>query len=101
MRQKFDWLLEAAFIAAPIYWGLLYLVSVGAGDGAGPILTTRRVLLLVLAYPVLEEIVFRGAVQGWLRRRSWGLRNKLGLTVANALTSMAFAVAHVLQRSNI
>ena len=58
----------------------------------------RGFLLLVVAYPVLEEVVFRGLIQGAMRarvpatRRSWG-----GISLANALTSVLFGAAHVLR----
>ncbi len=56
-------------------------------------------MLLILVYPVLEEIVFRGALQGWLRSKSWGLRQRSGVTVANILTSIVFTAAHIVRGS--
>lgn len=55
-----------------------------------------RVLQLVLVYPVLEELVFRGALQGWLRSHDWALRSWHSVTVANLLTSAVFMLAHLL-----
>ncbi len=55
-------------------------------------------MLLILVYPVLEEIAFRGALQGWLRSKSWGLRQRSGVTVANILTSIVFTAAHIVRR---
>ena len=52
-------------------------------------------LLLVLAYPVLEEVVFRGLVQGVFAQYVPG--RLLGpVTRANALTSLVFAASHLL-----
>ena len=51
-------------------------------------------LLSVFYYPVLEEILFRGIVQGWISKRSWGSKQLFFLSVANWLTSLLFVVAH-------
>jgi len=53
-------------------------------------------LMLAIIYPVLEEMVFRGALQGWMRKRSWGLRQFGPLTTANMLTSFVFTSFHFL-----
>lgn len=51
--------------------------------------------LLVVAYPILEEIVFRGLIQPALATPTRGLR--IGpLTLANGLTSILFAAMHLL-----
>lgn len=53
-------------------------------------------LLWVLAYPVLEEMVFRGLIQPALIKPTRGLR--LGpVTLANGLSSILFAVMHLFQ----
>ena len=44
---------------------------------------------------MLEEIVFRGALQGWLLERPALARRVAGLSGANALASLAFAAAHL------
>jgi len=45
--------------------------------------------------PLLEELLFRGVVQGWLREAAWGARKALGLSSANWVTSLVFVVAHL------
>ncbi len=50
--------------------------------------------MLVAVYPLLEEIVFRGALQGWLRTFHWGAHGWGPLTYANMLTSFVFAGLH-------
>jgi len=97
--RKFDWLLGAAFLAAPFYWWALALFVSSAPAGAST--DPKRLVLLVLVYPILEEIVFRGALQGWLRRKTWGLRHRFDVTVANILTSIVFTTIHLIRRSNI
>ncbi len=98
MTRKFDWLLGVAFLAAPFYWWLLTLFVNSAAESSTD---AKRLLLLVIVYPILEEIVFRGALQGWLRRKSWGLRHRSGVTIANILTSIVFAAFHLMRRPNI
>lgn len=51
-------------------------------------------LSLVLLQPVLEELLFRGVVQGQFRLRAWGREKRWGLTQANLLTSVLFVLAH-------
>ena len=52
--------------------------------------------LYAIVYPVLEELAFRGLIQGELLKR---LRAQAGpLSSANALTSALFAAAHVVLR---
>lgn len=52
----------------------------------------------LLLAAVWEELLFRGLVQGQLlRMRSrWGSASWAGVTGANALTSAAFAAAHLI-----
>ncbi len=99
--RKFDWLLGAAFLAAPFYWWALALFVSPSPEPAGSSTDPKRLLLLILVYPILEEIVFRGALQGWLRRKTWGLRHRSDVTVANILTSIVFAAFHFIRQSNI
>jgi membrane protease YdiL (CAAX protease family) len=101
MTRKFDWLLGAAFLAAPFYWWVLTLFVNSTSEPAESSADTKRLLLLVIVYPILEEIVFRGALQGWVRRKSWGLRHRFGVTTANILTSIVFAAFHLIRRPNI
>ena len=100
-KRKFDWLLGAAFLAAPFYWWILTLFASSAPAPAASSRDPGRLLLLILVYPVLEEIVFRGALQGWLRRMTWGLKHRFNVTVANVLTSALFTAAHLIRRPNI
>lgn len=54
------------------------------------------ILSTVIVYPVLEELAFRGALQGWLLSRPWGGRSYAGLTLANVMTTAAFSALHFL-----
>ena len=49
---------------------------------------------LVLWQPAMEEVLFRGCLQGQLYQWSWGRRRWSGITAANGCTSLLFAVGH-------
>lgn len=49
--------------------------------------------MVAAAYPIVEEIVFRGAMQGYLIERiAWKVPGPV--SSANAITSLAFAALH-------
>ena len=54
--------------------------------------------MFVLVFPVLEELVFRGLIQGYLRRYSF-LRDVpwWQISYASLITSLLFAAAHLLR----
>lgn len=51
-------------------------------------------LAMLLWQPIIEELLFRGVIQGELRRRPWGKREWLGITEANLITSLLFVAMH-------
>jgi membrane protease YdiL (CAAX protease family) len=85
----------AALIAGPVFWGALWLSELTILEWGGSVSNLSHFLLLVLIYPILEEIVFRGALQGWLRSLSWGTTHWGKITVANLATSIVFTLAHL------
>ncbi len=88
-----------ALLAGPIVWTLIaWLTSADVAIAFPPRLLSERPMqfaMLVLAYPVLEEFVFRGWLQPAFatRIRRGAL---LGLSPANLVTSALFAAAHFL-----
>ena len=56
-------------------------------------------LLAVLWQPIVEELLFRGCLQGVLSIRGWGQRSLVGISIANILTSVVFAGAHIATHS--
>jgi len=84
-----------ALVAAPAVWGImLWLFSTHAPPIGQALSTPGQWLLLAVVYPCIEEIVFRGMLQGHLRNYPWGL-HKLGLfSTTNTLTSMVFTGLH-------
>jgi len=86
----------AALAAGPAAWALLAL-WLPIIDPRWPLARPMQFLALALLYPVLEELVFRGLLQGALLRRGWGRRRAGPVTAANLAAALAFAVAHLLR----
>ncbi len=91
-----NWQWGTALLAGPVLWITLYWVDSPVITLSWIIERTWLFLSIVLFYPVLEEIVFRGLVQGWLAEKPWGMFRKCGISGANFLTSMMFAMFHVI-----
>ena len=56
-------------------------------------------LVAVLWQPTVEELLFRGCLQGWLFTHGWGRQSFVGISVANLLTSIVFSGAHIATHS--
>jgi len=82
-----------ALAAGVAFWAVL-AVAGGRGmpDPGG--LLSWPYLYLAVAAPVLEELAFRGALQGWLLESGFGARRSFGLTHANLAVSAAFTAIH-------
>jgi membrane protease YdiL (CAAX protease family) len=89
----------------PLFWyavaaGAFYCLLLALDPMRRPIrvsqLWTWHFFSLTLVQPVIEELVFRGLVQGLLLERAWGRRSRLGISNANLVTTLAFALAHFL-----
>ena len=55
-------------------------------------------LMVVIVYPVLEEFVFREALQGALLIRPPFAASLAGISLASVVTSTLFALAHLAQQ---
>ncbi len=86
----------AAVLAAIVFWLGLSVWQPPAPDIRWPIQQWQVFIQVVLLYPVVEEWLFRGYLQGYLLKRSWGERRYAGLSLANILTSLVFTAAHFL-----
>lgn len=84
-----------AALAAPAVWLALYAAAQTPLNPGWVLGDPMRFASLAVAWPLLEEIVFRGAIQPRLARTSWGARENWGITTANVATSLAFAAAHL------
>lgn len=91
-----DWQLAVALSLGPLFWLALSVSQTWAPARLPG--SASALILAVLVYPVLEEIVFRGAVQEFFAARLGGRRS--ALTRANLATSVLFAAAHVAVRGD-
>lgn len=92
---------DARFVVAlalgPVIW-LAALALTGQGRPAAA-MDPMRYASLVLAWPLLEEWLFRGTLQPALARTVWGAAAACGITAANVATSALFAAAHLLSHA--
>lgn len=108
------------FVLAPIVWILHALIVVGflglfpepplQHDYATFLKSNSNVvewlmvgLSAIVVAPVLEEVLFRGVVQGWLTRRSWGGEAAMCLALVIAFAARGDKVGQAMQlgRGNI
>lgn len=82
-----------ALAAAPL--ALLLLDWIVPSWSNGIRLQASMVFSAVLWQPLIEELLFRGVIQGQLRKRDWARADILSLTAANFITSLLFAIAHL------
>ena len=104
LRERFGLKAAPAFYRSPVFlsalamgaavWLLLPFLAV-----VQPLpwlhVFSRPFLVAVLWQPIVEELLFRGCLQGWLLARGWGPRSFVGISIANLLTSVVFASAHI------
>ncbi len=78
---------------------LPFLIVVGLKHNGPREFEIYGFLVMVILYPLLEEIVFRGIFQPWISFRvSGGL---LGVSFANMLTSILFSISHLVYHDPI
>lgn len=84
----------AVLAAWPVWWAL------GHWMGGQMHLPTSLVawLAFVLWQPVIEEIAFRGMLQGQLQQR-WPRRKVGPISLANGVTTLVFAASHLMQQT--
>jgi membrane protease YdiL (CAAX protease family) len=86
-------------------WGFLGLLLIPAAiwlfiyyqTGSVALYGGWSLLQVVLIYPVIEEIIFRGILQPWIAQR-WK-QTLFKLSVANLITSGIFALLHLAEHS--
>lgn len=87
--RQFHWAVAAAL---PV-WLAGYFWFGPDPDWYWPVRLPREILMVGLLYPLVEETLFRGVLQGWLLE--CGLQRRwLGISVANWLTSGLFTGLH-------
>ncbi len=57
---------------------------------------SSELLWLALIYPAIEEWLFRGVIQSRLLNCRYGNSSILGISVANAITTVLFMAAHLM-----
>lgn len=92
----------------PFHRDMLFLIALHAGGGvwfvlwwlglAQPMTTDEilsfQFLWLAVGQPLVEELLFRGFLQGQLIQYAWGRQSWGGVTMANGLTSLLFMLGH-------
>ena len=53
-------------------------------------------LSLIIWQPLVEEVLFRGIIQGQFSKRDWGRRSWLSISGANVAASVLFAAIHLI-----
>lgn len=86
-----------ALMAGPVVWAVLWLSGLPTNQESA---SARTWLYVVLIYPVLEEIVFRGGLQSALLKKTVFQRSlgSVPLTLANLVTTVIFAAFHLLNQ---
>ena len=85
----------AALLAAPLFV-LLYnlLFQQRLFDLQLISLDIRSLLFLILLYPLVEELAFRGVIQEFIASKTKKLRTFYFLSIANIVTSLLFVAMH-------
>ena len=61
-----------------------------------------QLLISVLIWqPLVEELLFRGIIQGQLSRQGWGQHARFSITAANVVTSILFVALHMFNNSPV
>ena len=93
IKDRFFRVAIAAGLIVSVVISVNGLATVPAGIGVSGLLS------VLLWYPFIEELAFRGVVQGTLAEYSAGRRSLLGISVANLAASFAFVLWHLLYQA--
>ncbi|WP_119008008.1 JDVT-CTERM system glutamic-type intramembrane protease MrtJ [Vibrio superstes] len=96
LRGDRRWVSDRQFTAAWLFGiavGLLLFSDHVPDLNAEQFLQT--LLVAVLVSPVIEELLFRGILQGRLLRLDWGRKHLIGFTRANLCCSLLFTAFHL------
>ncbi len=108
LQLWFDRYFWFALIAAIVYWAVLLSLNTGFGLSGNLQLNwffyqPLLFLLVGFIYPLLEELVFRGLIQGMIARyldNSAIGNRRLGIvSAANIITSILFVFFHLITHS--
>ena len=90
IEDKFFWFA----LLAGVVTCLILLLTVAPTFSLQDRSVTGLLFMTVIYYPVLEEILFRGIIQGWFMKVDWGIKKYLHISAANWITSGLFVIAH-------
>ncbi|MEN8726700.1 MAG: JDVT-CTERM system glutamic-type intramembrane protease [Sulfurovum sp.] len=92
----------AAILAAPLFV-LLYnsIFQHQAIDTELLFSDTKSLFFLIIFYPVIEELAFRGVIQEYIASKTKQYPSFLFLTVANILTSVLFVLMHFVHHTPV
>ena len=87
-----DWVFLGLLLSPVAIWLIIYYQT-----GSVALYGGWSLLQVVLVYPVIEEIIFRGILKPWIAQR-WK-QTLFKLSVANLITSGIFAQLHLAEHS--
>ena len=93
LRWEWAWLADSRFGLALLAGVVFWLALAWLGE-PGPLHGQAALFSLVLLQPLVEELLFRGLLQGRLVARPWGRHSVLGLSRANWTVALLFTALH-------
>ena len=66
-----------------------------------PVLHLKLLISVLIWQPLIEELLFRGIIQGQLSRQGWGQHALFNITIANVVTSVLFVALHMFNNSPV
>jgi hypothetical protein len=93
LRPGWGWLADPRFALA-LAAGVAFWLALAWLGVKPPLAGPAALFSLVLLQPLVEELLFRGLLQGWLRTWAWARRQLGGFTLANLAVSLVFSALH-------
>ncbi len=98
----------------PLYRDIRFTVAILAGIvvlflvhewvpvfSSAPALHLKLLISVLIWQPLIEELLFRGIIQGQLSRQGWGQYALFNITTANVVTSVLFVALHMFNNSPV
>lgn len=92
----------AALLAAPVFCLLYIEIFQRQTENIFWLFSdTRSLFFLILLYPVIEEMLFRGMIQEFIGQKTEQYGHFFCITIANLLTSILFVLMHFIHHSPV
>lgn len=92
----------AALLAAPIFCLIYIEVFQHRTEDIFWLLSDiRSLFFLILFYPVIEELTFRGMIQEYIGQKTEQYGYFFGISIANLLTSILFVLMHLVHHTPV